>query len=53
MSFLMLFVIAFCILALFCGASHAIGTVVLALLKYLVAPVALLIALLAIIKYGF
>ena len=53
MSFLMLVVIALCIVALFCGAFHAIGTVVIALLKYLVAPVALLIALLAIIKYGF
>ena len=53
MSLLMLFVIAMCIVALLCGASHAVGTVVIALLKYVVAPVALLIAVLAVIKYAF
>ena len=53
MSLIWLVVITLGIVSLFCGGPHAIGTIVLALLKYLIAPVAILIAILAVIKYAF
>ncbi len=42
-----------CGMVMFSGVLHAIGSVVIALFKYVVAPVALLILALAVIKYGF
>ena len=42
-----------CLAALFGGLINATGRVVIALLKYVIAPVAALIAVLGIIKYGF
>lgn len=42
-----------CGMVMFSGVLHAIGSIVIALFKYVVAPVALLILALAVIKYGF
>ena len=53
MSFVGLVIAVLCIVALFCGAIHAIGSVVIALVKYVIAPIAILTIVLAVIKYGF
>ena len=45
-------VIVICIAVLFCGTVNATGNVAIALLKYVVAPAALLIAILGIVKCG-
>lgn len=50
MSFVMIFIAAICIVALFSGAINAIGKVVIALFKYVIAPVAALIGVLYIIR---
>ena len=50
MSFLALFFIAFCTVALFCGLIGTVGKVVIALLGYVVLPVTALIAILFLIK---
>ena len=53
MSFLGLLVVAFCVVALFCGAINSVGRIVIALLKYVVLPAAALIATMGLLKYGF
>ena len=53
MSFLTLLIIVLCIAALFGGAIRAIGSIAIALVKYVIFPVGVLIAIMGIIKYGF
>lgn len=44
--------IVLCVAALFGGVIHATGSVAIALAKYVIAPVAILIAALCLIKCG-
>lgn len=50
MSFIALAIIAFCVVALFCGATRTIGSVAIALMKYVIFPAGALIAFLWVIK---
>ena len=53
LSLVTIVIIAVCVAALFSGVIDAIGMVVIALFMYVIAPVAALIAILYIIKFGF
>ncbi len=53
MSFIGLVVAAICIAALFCGATRMIGSVAIALVKYVIFPAGALIAFLWVIKCCF
>lgn len=53
MSLIGMVIVILCFIALFGGLIRAVGGVAIALVKYVIFPVALLTALLAIVKYGF
>ena len=53
MGFIGLVIAALCVVALFCGAARALGSVAIALVKYVVFPAGALIAFLWIVKCCF